>query len=245
MSGTGSTSAASPRQTPSAATPPWTVTTAGRYRRSRRSSCPRTKKAVKSHQPAFSPSWKRSEARPKRSPPHPVLSPQNPQPISAPEERVNKQTGRPNRSTPHDNQRTRHRALLADGQACQPATEAGAEHAAPLRRPALLGVRGTPVPLSAMATLPVGSTGTPSFAGPTRAPMLGHRCGRQKRLLHGGGKLCRRWPTGGGGGASILGDTPPPSPEPRPDSPATHPTCTKPRLPLRPVSLRTLTSPWT
>ena len=112
MSGTSSTSAASPRQTPPAATPPWTVTTAGRYRRSRRSPCPRTKKAVKSHQPAYSPSRKRSEARPKRSPPHPDLSPQVPQLIPAPEERANKQTGRLNRSTPHDNQRTRHRALL-------------------------------------------------------------------------------------------------------------------------------------
>ena len=112
MSGTGSTSAASPRQTPAAAMPPWTVTTAGRYRRSRRSPCPRTKKAVISHQPAISPSWKRSEARPKRSPPHPVLSPQVPQPIPAPEERANKQTGRLHRCTSRDNQRTRHRALL-------------------------------------------------------------------------------------------------------------------------------------
>ena len=65
----------------------------------------------------------------------------------------------------------------ADGQARQPAAKAGAEHAAPLRRPALLCVCGTLVPLSAMATLSAGSTGIPSLVGPTRAPALGHRCG--------------------------------------------------------------------
>ena len=71
----------------------------------------------------------------------------------------------------------------ADGQARQPAAKAGAEHAAPPRRPALLGVRGTLVPLSAMATLSVGSTGTPSLVGATRAPTLGHRCGQQKKKV--------------------------------------------------------------
>ena len=50
---------------------------------------------------------------------------------------------------------------------------------------------------------------------------------------------------GGGEGASIPGDTPPPSPETRPDFPAMHPMCTKPRLLLWPMSLRKLTSPWT
>ena len=39
---------------------------AGRYRRSRRSPCPAGKEAGKSHQPAVSPSWMRSEAGPKR-----------------------------------------------------------------------------------------------------------------------------------------------------------------------------------
>ena len=46
--------------------PPRTATTAGRYRRSRRSPCPADKEAGKSHQPAVSPSRMRSEAVPKR-----------------------------------------------------------------------------------------------------------------------------------------------------------------------------------
>ena len=54
------------RRTPPAAMPPRTATTAGRYRRSRRSPCPADKEAGKSHQPAVSSSRMRSEAGPKR-----------------------------------------------------------------------------------------------------------------------------------------------------------------------------------
>ena len=93
----------------------------------------------------------------------------------------------------------------ADGQVRQPAAKAGAEHGAPLRRPALLGLRGTPVPLSAMATLPVGSTGTPSLAGPTRAPTLGHRCGKQKGCyMEGAYTAAAGLPGVEGGGAIII-----------------------------------------
>ena len=67
----------------------------------------------------------------------------------------------------------------ADGHVRNPAAKAAAELGGPLRRPALLGLRGSPVTLSAMAALPVGSTGTPSLAGPTRAPTLGHECGKR------------------------------------------------------------------
>ena len=137
----------------------------------------------------------------------------------------------------------------ADGQVRHPAAKAVAEHGGPLRRPALLGLRGPPVTLSAMATLPVGSTGTPSLAGPTRAPTLGHRCGKQKRCyMEGANTAPAGLPGvegGWGGGASIPGGTPPPVPEPRPNYPAMHPTCARPRLPPSPGSLQTLTSPST
>ena len=42
-----------------------------------------------------------------------------------------------------------------------------------------------------------------------------------------------------GGGVSIPVDIPPPAPEPRPNYPAMHPTCARPRPPPSPVSLQT------
>ena len=101
----------------------------------------------------------------------------------------------------------------ADGQARQPAAKAGAEHAAPLRRPALLGVRGTLVlcpPWRPFRWAPR----EPRRLWAPREPrrLVIGADSKRKRLLHGGRILCRRCSAGGGGGLASPETHHPPHP---------------------------------
>ena len=83
-----------------------------------------------------------------------------------------------------------------------------------------------------------------SFCWPHASPDA-WACVRKKRCYTEGARTAAAGLLGGEGGVSIPVDIPPPSPEPRPNYPAMHPTCARPRPPPSPGNLQTPMSPST